>query len=72
MHLALHESVGCSMTHGHGNEPDSAFRCAFFNLIYLSGCCHRQDLDLCTPKLEIVFIVIASINTKWAQHEPYH
>lgn len=44
----------------------------FFNLIYLSGCCHRQALDLCALKLEIVFIVIASINTKWAQHEPYH
>lgn len=63
-------ALGCSVKHGH--EPESACRYAFFNLIYLSGCCHRQNLDLCALKLEIVFIVIASINTKYAQHKPYH
>lgn len=65
-------ALGCCMRHRHGNEPDAACRYAFFNLIDLSGCCHRQDLDLCTFKVEMVFIAIASINTKWAQYEPYH
>lgn len=65
-------SLGCCMRHGLALNQISACREAFFNLIDLSGCCHRQDLDLPTLKVEVVFTVIASINTKGVQHEPYH